>query len=122
MRGRRLHPGARRPRSGREPDVVTTLRRIAERVFFSAALAAKSCAVGQQRIGKALQTPDQVAAGIPPAPTVPMQPVRPPAAPSMPVQTAEKPKYNWKAKSPEKDKLLVNAFADAIKQATAQQG
>ncbi len=92
--------------------------------------AAKSCAAGQQKIGKAPRTSDQVAAGItarktPPA-TVRMQPVWPPAAPSMPVPTAEKPKRTQKAKAlevdPEKDKLLVNAFADAIKQATAQMG
>lgn len=115
---------------GEKPDIVTTLRRIAERVSLAAARAAKSCAAGQQKIGKAPRTPDQVAAGITaretPASTVPMQPVWPPAAPSMPVQTAEKPKRTRKAKAPEvdpeKDKLLVNAFADAIKQAAAQMG
>ena len=42
------------------------------------------------------------------------------------VPSAEKPKRTRKAKAPdvdpEKDKLLVNAFADAIKQAAAQMG
>jgi hypothetical protein len=59
-------------------------------------------------------------------PTVPMQPVWPPAAPPQSVPAAEKPKRGRKAKGPEvdpeKDKLLVNAFADAIKQAAAQMG
>ena len=73
---------------------------------------------------------DDIARGItaretPPA-AVPMQPVWPPAAPSMPVATAEKPKRTRKPKAaevdPEKDQLLVNAFADAIKQAAAQMG
>jgi hypothetical protein len=44
----------------------------------------------------------------------------------MAVQTTEKPKRTRKAKAPEvdptKDKLLVDAFADAIKQAAAQMG
>lgn len=86
-----------------------------------------------QKLGQAPRTPDDIAAGItrresPPVimPTVPMQPVWPPAAPSMPVPTAEKPKRTRKAKAPEvdpeKDKLLVNAFADAIEQAAAQMG
>ena len=110
-------------------DIVTTLRRISERVSLAAARAAKSCAAGQQKIGKAPRSTDDIAAGIAarekPA-TVPMQPVWPPAAPPMPVPTAEKPKRTRKAKAPEvdpeKDKLLVNAFADAIKQAAAQMG
>jgi hypothetical protein len=52
--------------------------------------------------------------------------VWPPAAPSMPEHTAEKPKHIRKTKAavvdPEKDKLLLNAFADTIKQAAAQMG
>lgn len=115
---------------GEKPDIVTTLRRISERVSLAAARAAKSCAAGQQKIGKAPRSTDDIAAGIraretPPA-TVPMQPVWPPAAPPVAVPTTEKPKRTRKAKAlevdPEKDKLLVNAFADAIKQAAAQMG
>ncbi len=163
---------------GEKPDIVATLRRIAERVSLAAARAAKSCSAGQQKIGKAARTSDTIAAGIGqresgfaygdrveyrgqtwivrehrgdgtanvtregsdlaevasladlrPArarPTVSMQPVWPPAAPPMAVPTAEKPKRTRKSKAaevdPEKDKLLVNAFADAIKQAAAQMG
>lgn len=44
----------------------------------------------------------------------------------MPEHTAEKPKHIRKTKAavvdPEKDKLLLNAFADTIKQAAAQMG
>jgi hypothetical protein len=118
---------------GEKPDIVTTLRRIAERVSLAAARAAKSCAGGQQKIGPAPRTTDDIAAGItrresPPVvlPTVPMQPVWPPAAAPQSVPAADKPKRTRKAKGPEvdpeKDKLLVNAFADAIKQAAAQMG
>jgi hypothetical protein len=118
---------------GEKPDIVTTLRRIAERVSLAAARAAKSCAGGQQKIGKAPRSADDIAQGIarresPPVlmPTVPMQPVWPPAAPPMAVPTTEKPKRTRKAKAaevdPAKDKLLVDAFADAIKQAAAQMG
>ncbi len=117
---------------GEKPDVVTTLRRIAERVALAAARAAKSCSGGQQKLGKVPRTPDQIAAGIaaretPRAPApVSMQPVWPPAASPMAVDTVEKPKRARKPRAaevdPEKDKLLVNAFADAIKQAAQQMG
>jgi hypothetical protein len=114
---------------GEKPDIVVTLRRISERVSLAAARAAKSCAAGQQKIGKAPRTTGDIAAGITARETpaaVPMQPVWPPAAPPMAVQTTEKPKRTRKAKAPEvdptKDKLLVDAFADAIKQAAAQMG
>jgi hypothetical protein len=155
---------------GEKPDIVTTLRRIAERVSLAAARAAKSCGAGQQKIGKAPRSADDIAQGItrrgrpeadarrtsaeppgrqgpefaapapgagaqsagvrgsPPVlmPTVPMQPAWPPAAPPMAVPTTEKPKRTRKAKGaevdPAKDKLLVDAFADAIKQAAAQMG
>jgi hypothetical protein len=115
---------------GEKPDVVTTLRRISERVSLAAARAAKSCSAGQQKIGKAPRSPDTIAAGItaretPSPATVPMQPVWPPAAPPQAVPTTKAPRTR-KAKAPEvdpeKDKLLVNAFADAIKQAAAQMG
>ncbi len=114
---------------GEKPDIVTTLRRISERVSLAAARAAKSCAAGQQKIGKAPRSADQIAAGISaretPAPTVPMQPVWPPAAAPQNVPTTKAPRTRT-AKAPgvdpEKDKLLVNAFADAIKQAAAQMG
>jgi len=119
---------------GEKPDVVTTLRRIAERVSLAAARAAKSCAAGQQKIGPAPRSADEIASGIarretPPAvvmPTVPMQSVWPPAAAPVGVSVAKEPKRTREAKGPEvdpeKDKLLVNAFADAIKQAAAQMG
>ncbi len=114
---------------GEKPDIVTTLRRIAERVSLAAARAAKSCAAGQQKIGKAVRTPDDVAAGIAaretPVATVPMQPVWPQAAPSQAVPTTKAPRSR-KAKTPAidpaKDQALVNAFADAIKQAAQQMG
>ena len=115
---------------GEKPDIVVTLRRIAERVSLAAARAAKSCASGQQKIAKVARTPDQVAAGItrretPPAPTVSMQPVWPPAAPPQAVPTTPKARTR-KPKAPEvdpaKDQALVNAFADAIKQAAQQMG
>ncbi|MDP2307145.1 MAG: hypothetical protein Q8P18_14060 [Pseudomonadota bacterium] len=99
---------------GEKPDIVTTLRRIAERVSLAATRAAKSCSAGQQKL--APRTP---------AATVPMQPVWPPAAPAQHVPTTKAPKTR-KAKAPEvdpaKDQALVNAFADAIKQAAQQMG
>ncbi|MFZ5480634.1 MAG: hypothetical protein ACOZNI_27980 [Myxococcota bacterium] len=114
---------------GEKPDIVATLRRIAERVSLAAARAAKSCSAGQQKIGKAARSPNDVASGITaretPSATVPMQPVWPPAAPPQAVPTTKAPrarKPKAPAVDPEKDKLLVNAFADAIKQAAAQMG
>ena len=116
---------------GEKPDVVTTLRRITERVSLAAARAAKSCAAGQQKLGKPARSADDMAARIearetPTPATVSMQPAWPPAAPPTAVPTAEKPKRSRKAKAaevdPAKDKLLVDAFADAIKQAAAQMG
>ena len=164
---------------GEKPDIVTTLRRISERVSLAAARAAKSCASGQQKLGKAARTPQDVATGIgsresgwtwgdrvtwqgqtwvvrdvrsdgtvdiaregsdlsdtAPAselrrakaatPTVSMQPTWPPAAPPMAVPTTPKAPRTRKPKGaevdPEKDKLLVNAFADAIKQAAQSMG
>ncbi len=113
---------------GEKPDIVTTLRRISERVSLAAARAAKSCAAGQQKITLAPRSADAIAAGISrreaPAPTVSMQPVWPPAAPPMAVPT--KTPRAKREKSPEvdpaKDQALVNAFADAIKQAASQMG
>ena len=114
---------------GEKPDIVATLRRIAERVSLAAARAAKSCAGGQQKLGKAARTADNIAAGItaretPPA-VVSMQPVWPPAAAPMVLQTTKAPRTR-KAKGPEvdpaKDAALVAAFSDAIKQAAAQMG
>ncbi len=165
---------------GEKPDILTTLRRIAERVSLAAARAAKSCAAGQQKIADAPRSPDEIATEIgqreagwvwgdrvtwqgqtwivqdvrgdgsvtvlregtdladtAPAsqlraapvvtrPTVPMQPVWPPAAAPMNVPTAPKATRTRKPKAaevdPAKDQLLVNAFADAIKQAAAQMG
>jgi hypothetical protein len=61
-----------------------------------------------------------------PPPAVTMQPVWPPAAPTQAVPTALKPTRPRKSKAPEvdpeKDQALVNAFADAIKQAAQQMG
>jgi hypothetical protein len=84
---------------GESPDVVTTLRRITERVSLAAARAAKSCAAGQQKL--------------------PVErPAKTPAAP--------KPARSRKSKAPEvdpaKDKALVDAFAQAIQAAAAQMG
>ncbi|MDP2316564.1 MAG: hypothetical protein Q8P41_26965 [Pseudomonadota bacterium] len=99
---------------GEKPDIVVTLRRIAERVSLAAARAAKSCAAGQQKIV------------VPPSSPPPMQPVWPTAAAPQTPAAPAKPPRTRKAKAPEvdpeKDKLLVNAFADAIKQAAAQMG
>ena len=115
---------------GEKPDIVATLRRISERVSLAAARAAKSCAAGQQKLAKPPRSADEVAAGIarrekPPVAVVSMQPAWPPAAPAMAAAT-EKPKRTRKPKGadvdPAKDKLLVDAFADAIKQAAAQMG
>ena len=112
---------------GEKPDIVTTLRRIAERVSLAAARAAKSCAVGQQKIAKAPRSANDIAAGIAvrETPLVTMQPVWPPAAAPQSVPTT-KPTRTRKAKAPEvdpaKDQALVNAFADAIKQAATQMG
>jgi hypothetical protein len=115
---------------GESPDIVTTLRRISERVSLAAARAAKSCAAGQQKLTGPVRSSDAVAKRIEareaPAPVVSMQPVWPPAAPPMAVPTTEKPKRTRKAKSPEvdpaKDAALVSAFTDAIKQAAQQMG
>ena len=118
---------------GEKPDIVTTLRRISERVSLAAARAAKSCAAGQQKIGVAPRSPDDIAAGITirETPRVTMQPVWPPAAAPQSVPTTPKPTRTRKpgvgqAKAPEvdpaKDQALVNAFADAIKQAATQMG
>ena len=66
------------------------------------------------------------AAPAPGRPTVSMQPVWPPAAPPHAVPTTPKPARTRKAKAaevdPAKDRLLVNAFADAIKQAAQSMG
>ena len=114
---------------GEKPDIVTTLRRISERVSLAAARAAKSCAAGQQKIGTAPRSSDDIAAGIgrretPLAPTVSMQPIWPPAA--QPQAVPAGPKRTRKPKAadvdPAKDQLLVNAFADAIKQAAQSMG
>ena len=55
-----------------------------------------------------------------------MQPVWPPAAAPQSVPTTTKPPRTRKAKAPEvdpaKDQALVNAFADAIKQAAQSMG
>ncbi|MES2645096.1 MAG: hypothetical protein V4850_36755 [Myxococcota bacterium] len=103
---------------GEKPDIVTTLRRISERVALAAARAAKSCSAGQQKIGPAPRTSGA-------RPTVPMQPVWPPSAPPQAAPTVKAPKTR-KAKAaevdPAKDQALVNAFADAIKQAAQQMG
>jgi hypothetical protein len=115
---------------GESPDIVTTLRRISERVSLAAARAAKSCAAGQQKLTAPVRSSDDVVKRIEsretPAPVVSMQPVWPPSAPPMSVPTTEKPKRTRKAKSPEvdpaKDAALVAAFSDAIKQAAAQMG
>ena len=113
---------------GEKPDIVTTLRRIAERVSLAAARAAKSCAAGQQKIGKAARSSADIAAGIAvrETPLVTMQPVWPPAAAPQSVPTSPKATRTRKAKAPEvdpaKDQALVNAFADAIKQAATQMG
>ncbi len=88
---------------GESPDVVTTLRRISERVSLAAARAAKSCAAGQQKLG--LERP-------------------PPVFPRG--NSEAKPARGRKAKTPEvdpaKDKALVDAFAQAIQAAAAQMG
>ncbi len=49
---------------GEKPDIVTTLRRISERVSLAAARAAKSCAAGQQKLGAPTRTANDVASGI----------------------------------------------------------
>ena len=49
---------------GEKPDIVTTLRRIAERVSLAAARAAKSCAAGQQKIAAPARTVEDVSRGI----------------------------------------------------------
>ncbi len=166
---------------GEKPDIVTTLRRISERVSLAAARAAKQCAGGQQKLDVRHRTPDQVATGIgqresgwvwgdrvtwrgqvwivqdvradgnvnmhregsdlaetvaasdlrrapaaKPAPGVSMQPVWPPAASPQSVPTSPRPTRTRKPKAPDvdpaKDQLLVNAFADAIKQAAQSMG
>jgi hypothetical protein len=59
-------------------------------------------------------------------PLVTMQPVWPPASAPQSVPTTPKVPRTRKAKAPEvdpaKDQALVNAFADAIKQAATQMG
>lgn len=123
---------------GEKPDIVSTLRRISERVSLASARAAKSCAAGQQKIGTAARSSDDIATGIAmretPSmgmPTVSMQPVWPPAAAPMNVPTTPKATRTRKSNGgqprapdvdPAKDQLLVNAFADAIKQAATQMG
>ncbi len=65
-------------------------------------------------------------AGPAPSPTVSMQPVWPPAAAPQSVPTTPKATRTRKPKAadvdPAKDQLLVNAFADAIKQAAQSMG
>ncbi len=123
---------------GEQPDIVSTLRRISERVSLAAARAAKSCAAGQQKIGTAARSSNDIAAGITmretPSmlmPTVSMQPVWPPAPSPQSVPTAPQPTRTRKSNGgqpraadvdPAKDQLLVNAFADAIKQAAQSMG
>ena len=116
---------------GEKPDIVTTLRRISERVSLAAARAAKSCAAGQQKLTGAPRSSDAIAKGIaaretPPAPAVSMQPIWPPAAAPHAVKTTPKAPRTLKAKAPEvdpaKDQALVNAFSDAIRQAAQQMG
>jgi hypothetical protein len=92
---------------GEKPDVVTTLRRISERVSIAAARAAKSCAAGQQKLGLERPTP---------------------GGESFPRGNngATAPARTRKTKAPEvdpaKDKALVDAFAQAIQAAAAQMG
>ena len=114
---------------GESPDIVTTLRRISERVSLAAARAAKSCAAGQQKLTGPVRSAEEVARRIEvretPAPVVSMQPVWPPAAPTMAVPTTKAPRAR-KGRGPEvdaaKDAALVAAFTDAIKQAAQQMG
>ena len=49
---------------GEKPDIVSTLRRISERVSLAAARAAKSCAAGQQKITNAPRSSNDIATGI----------------------------------------------------------
>ena len=81
-------------RRGEKPDVVTTLRRISERVSLAAARAAKSCA-GQGK--KATPKPAEA-------------PPKPKRAPK-----ATEPEVD-----PEKDRILLGAFRDAIKSVAAE--
>ncbi len=109
---------------GETPDVLATLRRIAERVSLAAARAAKACAGGQQRIGPAPRSADDIVRSV----TASETPIAPPAtmAPTTPAASPEKPKRGRKPKAPAvdpaKDAALIDAFADAIKQAAAQMG
>jgi hypothetical protein len=109
---------------GETPDVLATLRRIAERVSLAAARAAKACAGGQQRIGPAPRSADDIVRSV----TASETPMAPPAtmAPTTPAVAPEKPKRGRKPKAPAvdpaKDAALIDAFADAIKQAAAQMG
>ena len=156
---------------GEKPDIVTTLRRIAERVALAAARAGKQCAGGQKKLDGLHRTPDQVATSIGQkeagwtwgdrvtwkgrvwvvrdvradgsvdmtieggdlaetvaasdlraAPrtatgkaTVTMQPVWPPAAPTQRVATTRALRTPKPAAGdPAKDKVLMDAFAQAI--------
>jgi hypothetical protein len=88
---------------GDDPDTVTTLKRVAERVSLAAARAAKSCS----GTGKPARVP---------APAI--APKQAPVEAKAP--RGRKPKAQAAPEvDPAKDALLVNAFAEAIKAAAA---
>jgi hypothetical protein len=100
---------------GDDPDTVGTLRKVAEQVSLAAARAAKSCA-GSSRPAKAA-TPAREAPS--PAPAATPAPSPPPARRRGKARSA--PQTSPAAEvDPEKDKLLLSAFADAIKKAAAE--
>jgi hypothetical protein len=95
---------------GDDPDTVTTLKRVAERVSLAAARAAKSCA-GSGKSAKAAtpSLPPKAAPAPKPAPAEARAPRgRKPRAQAAPEV------------DPAKDALLVDAFAQAIKAAAAE--
>ena len=106
---------------GEKPDIVTTLRRIAERVSLAAARAAKSCSAGQQKIGKARalratrSRRDLGARDAGPRPSR-CQPVWPPAAaPPRRCRRHRRPPRPRKAKAPEVDPAKDQALVERLR-------
>jgi hypothetical protein len=97
---------------GDSPDIVTTLRRVAERVSLAAARAAKSCAAPQNQ-GTSL--PDSTVESLRIPPGVPTPETSKPTRSRNPKAEASTVEID-----PAKDALLVGAFADAIKSVAAE--
>jgi hypothetical protein len=107
---------------GDDPDTITTLKSVAERVGLAAARAAKACAAPA---APAPRRPNLTVAP-PPAPETPMpppSPAPPPArTPRRRASADPAPPPDVPAVDPAKDAALIAAFAEAIQGAAAAMG